>query len=233
MNFKRLLWAEADYHKIYLAVAYFIALPAMAAAIVFAGGVERVLQTPNIFLIVSQILLLSLVFPVILGITTDRRGSKRTRLWAQTAVPIRQMAFLILIFPLVYWLSLAGLFWVIYLWETAGRIVIRYAWITLSLTGFVLLAAASVLFYDLNYCLRSRTSRRILNIMGPLGLSIGLILFFIAMLPPDSPTSLPWMRRFMLDFGSTPASALFMFASGAVGAAVGTIIYNRRRSYTE
>jgi hypothetical protein len=233
MNIWRLLRAEAEYHKIYMAIAYSIALPAMAVAILVAGGVESALQTPNIFLIASQVLLLSLVFPVILGITADRRNSKRTRLWVQTAVPIRKMSFLILIFPLLFWFSLSALFWLIYLWETAGRIVIRYAWNTLSLTGFVFLAAASVLFYDLNYCLRSRASRRMFNILGPLGLSAALLLFFIVILPPDSPTSLPWMRRFMLDFGSTPVSSLFMFALGAAGLVVGAMIFSRRRSYTE
>ena len=75
-----LLKAEISYNKIFLIIAYSIAVPTLIFSFIWGGGLYQKGNFPSpIIVLFHQMMFITVLFPIILGVTIDRRNSRRTR----------------------------------------------------------------------------------------------------------------------------------------------------------
>jgi hypothetical protein len=228
----RLLKAEIAYNKNFLIVAYCIAVPTLIFSFIWEGGIY---QNGNfnspIIVIFHQMIFMTVLFPIILGVTLDRRKSKRVVFHARLIHPVRYLGIIYLSLPLLFWFSIVFFFWMIYPIVHSGNIESPLIWQTLSITGLMFVLASGPLFYDLNHCLKRKAVKSILNFLGPF-LYVVLILFYYAAIIPLVGNFSP-INTLMLKFSSSPLGSILFFCTGSILAALGVVIVGRRKSYVE
>jgi hypothetical protein len=227
-----LLKAEIAYNKIFLIIAYSIAVPTLIFSFIWGGGIYQKgnFDSP-IIVIFHQMIFMIVLFPIILGVTLDRRSSKRTRYHAQLIHPVRYLGIIYLSLPLLFWFSIVFLFWIVYLIVHPGSIEFPLIWQTLSITGLMFVLASGPLYYDLNHCLKGRAVKSILNLLGPI-LFVGLILLYYAAILPLVRNFSP-LNTVMLEFGSSPLGSILFFCTGSIMAVLGIVIVGRRKTYVD
>lgn len=229
-----LIKAEFSYYRYYVLIAYVMALPPMLGVIMAAGGINNLhLVRANTSVIIILIMLWALILPLIIGISGDRRTSKRTRLFVQLARPLNQLGLLYIVIPLFFWFSFLFLFWIIYLLHHPGGIQVIFVWRSIALTGFVILCVSVVLYPDLNFVVKTRRMRQVLTFLGPVCASAILLLFIFILLPPSTPSGLKPLKAIMLDLGSSALGSIMLILIGALGLIMGLWIFRLRKSYTE
>ncbi len=227
-----LLNAEIAYNKIFFIVAYSIAIPTMIFSFIWEGGIyQKGSFNSPIIVIFHQMIFMSVLFPIILGVSLNRRSTKRIMFHAQLVHPVRSLGIVYLSLPLLFWFSLVFIFWIVYPIIHPGDIEAPLVWQTLSITGLMFILASGPLCYDLNHCLKDRAAKSILNILGP-ALFVGLVLFYYAAITPLV-RNFSQVNTAMLEYSSSPLGSILLFCVGTVLAALGIIIVGRRKSYVE
>jgi hypothetical protein len=228
----RILKAEIIYNKIWLIVAYSIALPTLIISKLWGWNIYQINSAqPQAILLTHQMIFFAFVFPLIMGVTNDRRSSKRTRFFAQLVLPVRKFGLIQIAIPLLFWISLVFIYWMLYLIGHSERVDPHFIWFTMTLTGFYCIVTASVLFYDLNYCLKKKNHKLIMNILGPV--IFGGILFFYVFSMLPAVTSIKPLNIFMLNLSSSPLGSVILLFIGMLMVAFGLLIFFNRKSYTE
>ncbi|UCE41213.1 MAG: hypothetical protein JSV17_17570 [Candidatus Aminicenantes bacterium] len=228
----RLLKAEIAYNKNFLIIAYGIAVPTLIFSFIWEGGIYQKgnFNTP-IIVIFHQMIFMTVLFPIILGVTIDRRSSKRAMFHALLIHPVRSLGIIYLSLPLFFWFSIVFLFWLIYPIVHEGNVEFPLIWQTLSITGLMFVLASGPLFYDLNHCLKGKAAKLILNFLGPF-LYVVLVLFYYAAIIPLLGNFSP-INTMMIEFSSSSLGSILFFCTGSILAALGIIIVGRRKSYVE
>jgi hypothetical protein len=228
----RLLKAEIAYNKIFLIVAYSISIPTLLFSFIWEGGIyQKGNFNSPIIVIFHQMIFMTVLFPIILGVTLDRRSSKRTRYHAQLIHPVRYLGIIYLSLPLLFWFSIVFLFWIVYPIVYSGNVESPFIWQTLSITGLMFVLASGPLYYDLNHCLKGRAVKSILNFLGPM-LFVALILLYYAAIIPLVRNFSP-INTMMLEFSSSPLGSILFFCTGIIMAVLGVVIVGRRKTYVE
>ncbi len=228
----QILKAEIIYNRIWLIVAYSIALPTLVASKLWGWNIYQINSVqPQAILLTHQMIFFAFLFPLIMGVTNDRRSSKRTRFFAQLVLPARKIGIIYLSIPLLFWVSLVFIYWMLYLIGRSERVDPRLIWFTMTLTGFYCIVTASVLFYDLNYYLRKKNQKLILNILGPVILG-GILFFYVFSILP-AVTNIKPLNIFMLNLSSSPLGSVILLFIGMLMAVFGLVIFYYRKSYTE
>ncbi|UCC38550.1 MAG: hypothetical protein JSV96_12025 [Candidatus Aminicenantes bacterium] len=228
----KLLKAEIVYNKVLLSIAYFIAVPTLIGSFIWGGWIFNKSQiTGPAIVLVHQVVFYAILFPLIFGTKADRRNSKRTRFHAQLIFPIRQLGMIYIALPVLFWFTIVFLFWMICILVFADRIELYFLWQTLALTGFILIAASSALYHDLNYWLKGKFQKLIINILGPVLFIALLFLYFAAILPPLK--QLEPLNRSLYNFVFSPLGAIIFLVLGIIVAAFCVVIVAHRKSYSE
>jgi hypothetical protein len=228
----QILKAEIIYNKIYLIIAYSIAIPTLIGSKLWGWNIYQINSAqPQAILLTHQMIFFSFIFPLIMGVTTDRRNSKRTRFFAQLVLPVRKSGIIYIATPLLFWISLVFIYWMLYLMANSECVNPHFIWFTMTLTGFYCIVAASVLFYDLNYCLKKKNQKLIVNILGPI--VFGGILFFYVFSMLPAVTNLKPLNIFMHSLSYSPLGSVILLFIGILMVAFGLVIFYHRKSYTE
>jgi len=118
----RLLKAEMAYNKIFLIVAYIIAVPTLIFSFIWEGGLyQKGTFNSPIVVIFHQMIFMTVLFPIILGVSLDRRSTKRTMFHAQLIHPVRWLGIVYLSLPLLFWFSLVFMVLLI-----GGFVLVKY-----------------------------------------------------------------------------------------------------------
>jgi hypothetical protein len=228
----RLLKAEIAYNKIFLVIAYSIAVPTLVFSFIWEGGIyQKGNFNSPIIVIFHQMIFMTVLFPIILGVTIDRRGSKRARFHAQLIHPVRYLGIIYLSLTLIFWLSIVFLFWMVYPIVHPGSIESPLIWQTLSITGLMFVLASGPLYYDLNHCLKGGAAKSILNFLGPI-LFVALVLLYYAAILPLVRNFSP-INTMMSEFGSSPLGSILFLCMGSIMATLGIVIIGRRKTYVD
>jgi hypothetical protein len=227
-----LLKAEISYNRIYLLIAYCIAIPTLILFLILEGGIYRMSHSdPPVVVLFHQILLMTVVFPLVIGIAIDRKNTKRARLNAQLISPIRGLGLIYMSIPILFWLSIVFLYWLFLVVGSSSVIKSQFIWQTVALTGFMFFAAGIALYPDLKYCLKRKSEIHVANILGPVIGTVLALLYYASIMPQVK--NIKHLNAVIPDLGSSPVGAIVALAFGILMAVLGIVIVGYRKSYTE
>jgi hypothetical protein len=186
---------------------------------------------PPVVVLFHQILLMTVVFPLVVGISIDRRNTKRARLNAQLISPIWRLGLIYMSIPILFWGSIVFLYGIFFLVGSSSAINSQLIWQTVALTGFMFFAAGISLYPDLKYCLKKKSEIHLANILGPVIGSILALLYYASIMPRVD--TIKHLNAVIPNLGSSPAGAIAALAFGILMAVLGIVIVGYRKSYTE
>lgn len=228
----KLLKAEISYNRIYILIAYGIAIPTLIFSFIWKGGIYRMSHAnPPAVVLFHHMLLMTVIFPLVIGIAFDRRNTKRVRLNAQLITPIRILGLIYMSIPILFWLSIVVLYWIFLLAGSSSAFNSQFIWQTVALSGFMFFAAAVTLYPDLKYCFRKKAEAHLANILGPVIGTVLALLYYVSILPQVK--DIKHFKAMIPNLGSSPVGAIVALTFGILMAILGNKIVGYRKSYAE
>ena len=223
----KLILAEFKYDRLFLGIAYSIIIPILIVYVFFGG--KDAMSTKWLMMGIWQMFMATII--VWAFSTSSMFKNKKVRYFTLLTLSPWSTILLRFIKPLIFWLSMIMLFWIIHLLSSPDKIALNLIWQILCLSGVLLVfIAIRFIAHDMRYYINEKYRKFIITstvilITVLFGAYFFTIFSYYGIRPFHS------LQEYVPAILLTPKAALLFITIGLFLSTVSVITFIRRKSY--